>query len=262
MLEFFTATITRPRPRHTFKTSLEVVKEVMNVPMEAIHAIARMNGISTADDHTNIISESMLQPFVEAFERKTRNYFVNSMRNGAQLTPTEFQTFSDFRKTFKKDKISFDKVCNWNHIDKIKLQEFFVEQIKEKTSSSSTHHTNLDLFSGIGGIEAGLETAIYNEIEPAIYSSVIDDYLLSAGSEYFDFCYQQHQSQGLLERITSNWCYHLNIESPQYHGVNTQDIIRQIVLSARYYVYVDDDDHELLKDTRFFHKIRVLKEVA
>lgn len=79
MLEFFTATITRPRPRHTFKTSLEVVKEVMNVPMEAIHAIARMNGISTADDHTNIISESMLQPFVEAFERNTCLLYASAL---------------------------------------------------------------------------------------------------------------------------------------------------------------------------------------
>lgn len=66
-------------------TSLEVIKDVMNVPMAAVHAIARMNGISTADNHARIISEEELLPFVEAFERKTRNYFVNSMRNYAQL---------------------------------------------------------------------------------------------------------------------------------------------------------------------------------
>lgn len=249
------------KSKYTFTTSLEVIKEVMNVPMEAIHAIARMNGITTADDHANIISESMLQPYVEAFERKTKNYFINSLRNSAQLTPSELQAFSDFCKTFKKDKISFDKVCNWNHIDKTKLHEYFVNQIKEKTTSSSTHHTILDLFSGNGGIEARLETAIYNETEPAIYSSAIYNYLLSAGSEYFDFFYQQ-QSQGLLERITSSWCYHSNIESPQYHCANTQDIVRQIVLYARYYIYTDDDDHELLNDTRIVNEYRVLKEVA
>lgn len=250
------------RPKYTFATSLDVIKEVMNVPMEAIHAIARMNGLSTADDHEQIISEYALRPFIEAFERKTKNYYINSLRNSAQLTPAELQTFTDFCKTFKKEKIPFDKVSNWNHIDKTKLREFFVNQIKEKTPSILTHHTGLDLFCGIGGIEAGLEKAIYKEIEPAIYSSIIDYYLLTTGSEYFDFCYRQQLSQGILERITSSWCYHIRIEFPQYHVVNVQDIIRQVVLSARYYVYVDDDDHELLEDTREFYKIRVLKEVA
>lgn len=242
-------------------TSLDVIREVMNVPMEAIHAIARMNGISTADDHEQTITESELRPFTEAFERKTRNYFINSMRNRAQLTLQELQTFTEFCKTFKKGNVSLDHVSNWNHIGKTKLRQYFVERIKEKTPSTQTHHAKHDLFSGCGGIEAGIETAIYNEIEPALSSLVIDDYLLSAGSEYFDFCYQQ-QSQGLLERFTSNWCYHASIESPQYHVVNTQDIVRQIVLSARYYIYVDDDDHELFEDTRDCYKNRALKEVA
>lgn len=58
MLEFITATIIRPR--YTFKTSFEAIKEVMNVPMEAIHTIARMNGISTADEKwANLLLETL-----------------------------------------------------------------------------------------------------------------------------------------------------------------------------------------------------------
>lgn len=236
----------REKSCSTFMTSLEVIREVMNVPMEAIHAIARINGISTADDHEKNISETMLQPFIEAFERKTKNYFVNSLRNSAHLSPQELQTFTEFCKTFKKVNVSLDNVSNWNHIGKTKLREYFVERIKEKTPSSLNHHTILDIFSGIGEIDARLEKVIYKEVEPAIDSFIINDYLLQSGSEYFDFCYRQQPSQGLLEQITSSWCYHASTETLQYHVVRAQDIIKQIILSARYYIYIDDDDdHQL-----------------
>lgn len=250
------------RPKYNFMTSLEVIRSVMNVPIEVVHAIARVNGISTADDHANIISEHMLLPFVEAFERKIKNYFENSLRNSAQLTPMELQTFTEFCKTFKKGNVTLNKVSRWSHIGKAKLREYFVNKIKEKTPSLSLHHTVLDLFSGIGGIDAGLKKALYNDVEPVLESSIIKNYSLTSGSEFFNYYYRQQQSQDLLKRITSSWRYYANIESSKYHVVYAQDIIGQIILSARYHVYIDDDDHELLEDARVFYKIRVLKEVA
>lgn len=232
------------RKSFTFMTSLDVIREVMNVPMEAIHAIARMNGISTADDHERNISESAIQPFIEAFERKTRNYFVNSMRNRAQLTPQELQTFTEFCKTFKKGNVSLGNVRNWSHIGKTKLREFFVERIKEKTSSSQNHHMELDLFSGCGGMVALIERAI-NSVKESLYFDSIDGILLRCDSEYASTEYRIQPSRDLLCQINSSWQYRAKIESEVCYSEYVPDFIKRIILSARYYVYIDDDDHHL-----------------
>lgn len=259
----FTITVRADRPRQGFMTSLDVIRDIMNVPMEAIHAIARMNGISTADDHKKIVTLSQLLPFVEAFERKSKNYFVNSVRNSAQLTPQELQTFTEFCKTFKKENVSLDKVSNWSHIGKAQLREYFVNKIKEKTPSLSTHHTIPDLFSGCSGFNANLENALASEMESVYYERITDDNLSLDGSVYSFNEYQLQYLEDVLERITTDWCYHAKIEKKVCYNDNISDIVRQIVLSARYYVYIDDDDdHELLNDTRIVNKYRVLKEVA
>ena len=228
-------------------TSLEVIKEVMNVPMEAVHAIARMNGISTADDHERNISEKQLRPFTEAFERKTRNYFVNSMRNYAHLTPQELQTFAEFCKTFKKGNVSLGRVSNWSHIGKTRLRQYFVDKIKEKTPSSPTRFTAIDLFSGCGGMDALIERVRHIDMEP-VSCSIVDsmpliDYYIEYGSEYATTDYRQRPSRDLLCQINSSWEYHASIKAePCYNPDDVPDIVRQIVLSARYYVYIDDDD--------------------
>lgn len=226
-------------------TSLEIIREVMNVPMEAVHAIARMNGISTADDHKRNITVKQLKPFADAFERKTRNYFVNSMRNSAQLNTQELQTFTEFCKTFKKENISLDKVTSWSHIGKTKLREYFVDRIKEKTSSSPDHFTIFDLFSGCGGMTNILERDIskIHELRP------IDNIAFSLSSGYYcheleHTCevYRRQPSQNLLCKINSSWQYRARIESNVYYYKYVPDFIKQVILSARYYIYIDDED--------------------
>lgn len=232
--------------KRTFMTSLEIIREVMNVPMEAVHAIARINGISTADDHKRNISESKLKPFVEAFERKTKNYFVNSMRNSAQLTPQELQTFTEFCKTFKKGNVSLDNVSNWNHIGKTKLREYFVERIKEKTPSTLTHHTELDLFGGCGGMKVLLERTFTSVQEPLNLDKIgrilSSGYRLRYDSEYASTEYRRQPSQDLLCQINSSWQYRAKIKSEVCYSEYTPDFIKRMILSARYYVYIDDDD--------------------
>lgn len=215
-------------------TSLEVIKEVMNVPMAAVHAIARMNGISTADDHAKIISEEELLPFVEAFERKTRNYFVNSMRNYAQLNLEELQTFTEFCKTFKKGNVSLAKVSNWSHIGKTKLRQYFVDQIKEKTPSD---HLYLDLLNRLL-----MDVDVLSE--RTIPESIVEP-LFTIDSELFNIEYHWQHPKDLISRINSSWCYHAKITFEGKHIPDVLDIIRQVVLSARYYIYVDDEEDHL-----------------
>lgn len=228
----------------TFMTSLEIIREVMNVPMEAIHAIARMNGISTADDHEQNISESALQPFIEAFERKTRNYFVNSMRNRAQLTPQELQTFTEFCKTFKKGNVSLGNVSNWNHIGKTKLRECFVERIKEKTPSSKERIRPLDLFSGCGGFSAGFITFESKPLTPTFDKEEMVREILHPEFDYSHVCseYSRVLSGNIIERITLTWCYQSQAIPIAQYEKPEEDIVRQVVRTARYYIYIDDDD--------------------
>ncbi len=234
----------------TFMTSLEVIKEVMNVPMAAVHAIARMNGISTADNHKKIISEEKLLPFVEAFERKTRNYFVNSMRNYAQLKHEEMQTFTEFCMTFKKGNVSLAKVSNWSHIGKTKLRQYFVDQIKEKTPSSSTLHTKLDLFAGCGGFEI-LSEGDFNSVD--IDFSIDDEierilalrFCHREESEYINIISYRQPSDNLINRFTSTWHYRARIKSNRHYRCVISDRVNEVFRSARYYIYVDDDEDHL-----------------
>lgn len=223
-------------------TSLEVIKEVMNVPMAAVHAIARMNGISTADNHARIISEEDLLPFVEAFERKTRNYFVNSMRNYAQLNPEELQTFTEFCMTFKKGNVSLAKVSSWSHIGKTKLRQYFVDQIKEKTPSVRSGRLSLSILSRLMMDEDVLS-------ERTIHESIIEP-LFTIDSELFNIEYHWQQPKDLISRINSSWCYHAKITSEGNNIPGVLEIIRQVVLSARYYIYVDDEDDHLCDTVR------------
>ena len=233
--------------KHSFMTSLDVIREVMNVSMEAIHAIARMNGISTIDDHERNISEKELHPFIEAFERKTRNYFVNSMRNYALLTPQEMQTFAEFCKTFRKSNVSYNKVNNWNQICKTRLRQSFVDKIKKKTSLSPTLHTIQDLFSGCGGMDLALEMLLYANFEPntiALTSSLSHaDFFESDSTEYLITGYHGQPYQDLLSQINSTWAYHARIESRVCYNYSAPDLLRQVILSAHYYIYIDDDDY-------------------
>lgn len=236
-------------------TSLEVIREVMNVPMAAVHDIARMNGISTADNHARIISEEELLPFVEAFERKTRNYFVNSMRNCAQLNPEELQTFTEFCKTFKKGNVSLAKVSNWSHIGKAKLRQYFVDQIKEKTPTSSNLHTKLDLFAGCGGLEvlsggdlysADIDFSIYDEIERILTLR----FCYNEGSECINIISYRQPPDSIIRRFTSTWHYQARIKANTHYGFITSDKVSDVFRAARYYIYVDDEEDHLCDTVR------------
>lgn len=236
---------------NSFMTSLEVIKEVMNVPMDAIHAIARMNGISTADNHVKTISEEELLPFIEAFERKIRHFFVNSIRNSAQMSSQELQLFTEFCKTFKKEKVSLDEINNWSQISKTKLREHFVDKIKEKTTLSlSNHHTLFEFLMGHGGKDAMSSNDIFRGID---VSRIIGEggfvNLSSCSTDYYVFSvtqYRKEYPQYIIDKITITWQYRASLErNRDEHLEYVLENIRHIIISARYYVYVDEDnDHQ------------------
>ena len=72
---------------YTFKTSLEVIQKVMNVPMCALTSLLRANGYnSDVDTSSFCIDEKELEIFTDAYVRKMRSYFFSSLRNISTLS--------------------------------------------------------------------------------------------------------------------------------------------------------------------------------
>ena len=118
----------------TFKTSLEVIQKVMNVPMCAVKSLLRSNGYNNINDETSLcIDEERLGIFSEAYIRKMKNYFTRSLQNIALLPPKERSDYNKFVELFKKQDLQKREPKNWNDIDIDHLKEAFIAKVKKKT---------------------------------------------------------------------------------------------------------------------------------
>ena len=79
-----------------FKTSLNIIGEVMNVPMCALESILRENGYNEVEPGSICIDEKMLSIFADAYIRKMKNYFLGSVRNIENLSYEEFTDLNEF----------------------------------------------------------------------------------------------------------------------------------------------------------------------
>lgn len=226
--------------KSSFATSLEVVSEVMNVPMVAVKAIARQAGLPTDDTRSICIDENVLrQKFSSAFVRKTKNYFLNCVRNSAALSPSDLQIFIDFCKSFKKQNIPVDDVTEWSQIDTDKIREEFIIKIKEKTQEKQIVP---EIFSGTGNFEA----REYEEYAVRLVSkfSISNDTITNNVAE----------DSATLFCFTSTWCY--RAQKTRRKSVSTVNIvINHIYIPAHYYIYIDDDDHPKVSAISFSEKL-------
>ena len=102
-IDLLSASISVNRTEKPFKTSLEVIGKVLNVPESALKALLRLNGHDDNIEPSSIcIDEEMLAIFTEAYVRKMRSYFLNSNRHLHLLSPQEAADLDQFYKTFKK----------------------------------------------------------------------------------------------------------------------------------------------------------------
>ncbi|WP_206514148.1 hypothetical protein [Bacteroides gallinarum] len=133
----------------TFKTSLDIIQEVMNVPMCALTSLLRANGYDDIDDTASLcIDEKGLEIFAEAYIRKIRSYFFSSLRNIGRLTQNELSNFNQFIELFKKIDLQGESL-KWSDIDTEHLQETFIDKVKRKTSSKSTCSSYLNLLAHV-----------------------------------------------------------------------------------------------------------------
>lgn len=86
----------------SFMTSLDIVQEVMNVPMCALTSLLRSYGYDSIDDTSSLcIDEKRLEIFADAYVRKIRSYFTSSLRNISKLSQKELEVLEQFIKLFK-----------------------------------------------------------------------------------------------------------------------------------------------------------------
>ena len=206
-------------------TSLNIIQEVMGVPMVAVQSLARTAGLDVADDESECIGENSLGIFADAYVRKMKAYFIRAKRNASWLGPDELSIFNDFHRTFKKPECISEYAETWDDIDTDAIRESFLVQIEELSEKKSI----ADLLAGCGGIDFVCS-------EPAYQA--------------FSFCNVRSQrltdmQTDVLKRVTQSCLYNTRLKVKK-HAVSSKQKCGAwyIFVPAHYYIYSDDDHHE------------------
>lgn len=220
----------------TFKTSLDIIQEVMNVPMCALTSLLRANGYNDVDDTTSLcIDEKGLDIFAEAYIRKIRSYFFSSLRNISRLAQNELNSFNQFIESFKKTDLQGASL-KWSDIDTEHLRGTFIDKVKRKTSPQSTCSSYLDLFTRV------VVRKQRKDNRPLSYI----DYSASCFTVSYESIIQElsiQRTDELLDNIVHSYYYvaKSTYSTPQWH-IDFQ--IRNIYISARYHIYSTGSDED------------------
>lgn len=202
-----------------FMTSLDVIREVMNVPQCALNSILRTNGYAEVEPGSVCIDEKMLSVFADAYIRKMKNYFLSSVRNIENLSYEEFTDLDEFYNTFKKQDVKFVRRTEWSQIDTELIRNAFMDKIKELTPRKKSCFGYF-----LEQIYERCESSIvYHDLEHILH---VDD-LCSDGSS-------------LLDRVTHNRFY-LVRQKVKIVFHCSLNIVRQFFVAARYHIFVADD---------------------
>ena len=203
-----------------FMTSLDVIREVMNVPQCALNSILRANGYAEVDPGSICIDEKMLSVFADAYIRKMKNYFLSSVRNIENLSYEEFTDFDEFYNTFKKQDVKFVRRAEWSQIDTELIRNAFMDKIKELTPrKKSSFEYFLEQIS-----ERFESSAVYHDLE-----------------HYHYVCYSYSDNESsLLDRVTHNRFYLVRQKVKKVFNCSV-NIVRQFLVAARYHIFVADD---------------------
>ena len=204
-----------------FMTSLNVIREVMNVPQCALNSILRDNGYTEVESGSICIDEKMLSVFADAYIRKMKNYFLSSVRNIENLSYEEFTDLDEFYNTFKKQDVKFVRRAEWSQIDTDLIRNAFMDKIKELTPRKKS-----------------LFDYFYEQIYERCKSSIVYHDFEHCLYEIKDSC--SDEASSFLHRVTHNRFYLVKqkVRKVFYCSVN---IVRQFFVAARYHIFVADD---------------------
>ena len=212
------------------KTSLNIIGEVMNVPMCALESILRANGYDEVEPGSICIDEKMLSIFADAYIRKMKNYFLGSVRNIENLSYEEFTDLNEFYNIFKKQEVKFVRRAEWSQIDTELIRAAFMDKIKELTPRKKTA---LDL----------LFERIFDNRDCIL---LIDDPESSIHGTIKIPC-DSHKLRKVLDHIVHNRFYLVRQKVKKTYRCSLNNI-RQLFVAARYHIFVADyvDTNEAL----------------
>lgn len=206
-----------------FKTSLNIIGEVMNVPMCALESILRANGYEEVEPGSICIDEKMLSVFADAYIRKMKNFFLSSVRNIENLSYEEFTDLNEFYNTFKKQEVKFVRRAEWSQIDTELIRTAFMDKIKEL---SPRKKSALDiLFERI--FDNRNCVLLIDDPESSIHGTI-------------KIPKDSHKLRKVLNHIVYNRFY-LTRQKVKKTSRRSVNIMRQLFVAARYHIFVADD---------------------
>lgn len=159
-----------------YAISVKSLQQVMNVPMAAIQAIGRMEGVDI-DGQSEYIDGNLLDAYADAYIRKLKTYFRRMTRSKLlQLDPEEVVAFERFCKNFKKSALTESEVRTWDDIDADEIRNQFCKEIKKKSTYYHTKSSSRS-FSLRFLVEESLRTLVdmSRDVHPAYSSNSFSD---------------------------------------------------------------------------------------
>ena len=206
-----------------FETSLNIIGEVMNVPMCALESILRANGYEEVEPGSICIDEKMLSVFADAYIRKMKNFFLSSVRNIENLSYEEFTDLNEFYNTFKKQEVKFVRRAEWSQIDTELIRTAFMDKIQEL---SPRKKSALDiLFERI--FDNRNCVLLIDDPESSIHGTI-------------KIPKDSHKLRKVLNHIVHNRFY-LTRQKVKKTSRRSVNIMRQLFVAARYHIFVADD---------------------
>lgn len=226
----------------SFMTSLDIVQEVMNVPMCALTSLLRSYGYDSIDDSSSLcIDEKRLEIFADAYVRKIRSYFTSSLRNISKLSQKELEDFEQFIKLFKNNDLQ-RKPSKWSDIDTEHLKEAFVEKVKRNTPSKLSSHCYIDELAKFISVVVSKEVKKECHSVPA-FSSLFQISLSN-------LIYRENANEILVEEelqildaVTHS--YHYVVKSTYIKPIQHINVrLKKIYIAARYHIFVSESEDE------------------
>lgn len=243
----------------SFMTSLNIIQEVMNVPMCALTSLLRANGYSDDVDTSSLcIDEKRLDIFADAYIRKMRSYFLSSLRNIGKLNLKEINDLDRFVKLFKKKGEISSSSYTWSNIDEESIRETFKSTIKKKTPIRKfCRYLDIDTLVERGIIVVKETKVNYLDVISLSHKEDTNRTRLNkdiSAVTLYDLSYQDCTSCNTNLNIFSekeNIIYSITrsrhwFEKGLYRKIEIPfiELIEDIVRTARYYIYslgTDDD---------------------
>lgn len=205
-----------------FKTSTNVIMEVLNVPLCAVKSILRGYGVSTENiDETSIfIDEKMLENFADAYVHKFKNFFISSSRHISSISDKEKQNLKEFYRQFKKKEVSNGQLGNWEDIDISLLRDSFYRKVQKLTwGQFLIPSIFIDDNNPFNSDNPTINFKVENEVQNIERDRISSTILLYANSTYA-----------------------IRLKQKPYYNFLSIYIGRHKMFSfARYYVFSDDD---------------------